>query len=77
MDRLFFYGCRLAAAAVVVTATAIVTAAASKEDNKDDYPSAAISAKETVITITHNADLLSVFNIILCSVILFVTVVRP
>ncbi len=73
LDRLFFYGCRLAAAAVVITAAAVVTAAASKEDNKDDYPSAAISAKETVITVTHNTDLLSVFNIILCFVNLFVT----
>ncbi len=67
--------CRLAAAVVIATAVvATATSAASKEDNKDDYPSAAVATKETVITVTHSIDLLlSVFNIILCDVEIFVT----
>lgn len=65
------------AAAVIATAArvAVVTVAANKDNYEDDYPRAAVSTKETVITVTHITDLLSVFNIILCKYAIFVTIV--
>lgn len=50
--------CPSAAAAIVATTVASAAATAEKEDNKDDYP-AAVSAEDTVISVTHITDLLS------------------
>ena len=67
LDRHFcFYGPILAAAIIATAAVTTATGtavAASKEDNKDDYPGAAASAEETVVSVTHITDLLFQFSI--------------